>query len=113
LWYGEALGHHLVARDGDFLCIPGDMPHLPYNLSDIESCVAVIARTDPDDQVFLQFVSETYMAQVAEVEVAKDGAVRVRRVVCALDCGTVVNADTVRAQVQSAIIIAGTRLNRH
>jgi isoquinoline 1-oxidoreductase beta subunit len=58
--------------------------------------------------VSLQFVFETYMAQVAEVEVAKDGVVRVRRVVCALDCGTVVNPDTVRAQVQSAIIFGIT-----
>ena len=45
--------------------------------------------------VSLQFVFGTYMAQVAEVEVSKDGAVRVRRVVCAVDCGTVVNPDTV------------------
>jgi len=50
MWYGEALEHHLVARAGDFLYIPSDMPHLPYNLSDIEGCVAVIARTDPNDQ---------------------------------------------------------------
>jgi len=50
----------------------------------------------------------TYMAHVAEVEVAKDGAVRVRRVVCAVDCGAVVNPDTVRAQIQSAIIFGIT-----
>src|SRR6516164_1140885 len=43
-------------------------------------------------------------AHVAEVEVAKDGAVRIRRVVCAVDCGTVVNPDTIRAQVESGII---------
>ena len=48
------------------------------------------------------------MAQVAEVEVSRDGAVRVRRVVCAVDCGTVVNPDTVRAQIQSAIIFGVT-----
>jgi isoquinoline 1-oxidoreductase beta subunit len=48
------------------------------------------------------------MAHVAEVEVAKDGTVRVRRVVCAVDCGTVVNPDTVRAQVQSAIVFGIT-----
>ena len=48
------------------------------------------------------------MAQVAEVEVSKDGAVRVRRVVCAVDCGTVVNPDTVQAQIQSAIIFGIT-----
>ncbi len=53
--------------------------------------------------VSLQFVFATYMAHVAEVEVSKDGAVRVRRVVCAVDCGTVVNPDTVRAQIQSAV----------
>jgi isoquinoline 1-oxidoreductase subunit beta len=58
--------------------------------------------------VSLQFVFGTYMAQVAEVEVAKDGTVRVRRVVCAVDCGTVVNPDTVRAQIQSAIIFGIT-----
>jgi len=44
------------------------------------------------------------MAHVAEVEVSKDGAVRVRRVVCAVDCGTAVNPDTIRAQIQGAII---------
>jgi len=58
--------------------------------------------------VSLQFVFGSYMAQVAEVEVAKDGAVKVRRVVCAVDCGTVVNPDTVRAQVQSGIIFGIT-----
>jgi isoquinoline 1-oxidoreductase beta subunit len=53
--------------------------------------------------VSLQFAFATYMAQVAEVEVARDGTVRVRRVVCAVDCGTAVNPDTVQAQIQSAI----------
>jgi isoquinoline 1-oxidoreductase beta subunit len=54
--------------------------------------------------VSMQFVFETFMAHVAEVEVSKDGEVRVRRVVCAVDCGSVVNPDTVRAQVQGAVI---------
>jgi isoquinoline 1-oxidoreductase subunit beta len=58
--------------------------------------------------VSLQHVFATYMAQVAEVEVSKDGSVRVRRVVCAVDCGTVINPDTVRAQIQSAIIFGIT-----
>ncbi len=58
--------------------------------------------------VSVQFVFATYLAQVAEVEVSKDGAVRVRRVVCAVDCGTVVNPDTVRAQIQSAVIFGVT-----
>jgi isoquinoline 1-oxidoreductase beta subunit len=54
--------------------------------------------------VSLQFVFGTYMAQVAEVEVAKDGQVRVRRVVCAVDCGSVVNPDTIAAQIEGAVI---------
>jgi isoquinoline 1-oxidoreductase beta subunit len=58
--------------------------------------------------VSLQHAFATYMAMVAEVEVAKDGAVRVRRVVCAVDCGTVVNPDTVQAQIQSAIMFGIT-----
>ena len=58
--------------------------------------------------VSLQNAFATYMAHVAEVEVSKNGAVRVRRVVCAVDCGTVVNPDTVRAQIQSAIIFGIT-----
>jgi isoquinoline 1-oxidoreductase beta subunit len=54
--------------------------------------------------VSVQFAFGSYMAQVAEVEVSKDGDVRVRRVVCAVDCGSVVNPDTVQAQVQSAVV---------
>ena len=50
MWYGDELQHHLVARAGDFLYIPANMPHLPYNRSDTESCVAVVARTDPNEQ---------------------------------------------------------------
>jgi isoquinoline 1-oxidoreductase beta subunit len=58
--------------------------------------------------VSLQFVFGSYMAHVAEVEVSKDGAVRVRRVVCAVDCGIVVNPDTVRAQIESAVMFGVT-----
>jgi isoquinoline 1-oxidoreductase beta subunit len=58
--------------------------------------------------VSLQFAFATFMAHVAEVEVSADGTVRVRRVVCAVDCGTVVNPDTVRAQIQSAIMFGVT-----
>jgi isoquinoline 1-oxidoreductase subunit beta len=58
--------------------------------------------------VSLQFAFTTYMAQIAEVEVTRSGAVRVRRVVCAVDCGSIVNPDIVRAQAQSAIMFGIT-----
>src|SRR5438445_12055575 len=47
---------------------------------------------------------DSYVAEVAEVSVGSDGAPRVHRVVCAVDCGPVVNPDTVEAQMQSAIV---------
>jgi isoquinoline 1-oxidoreductase beta subunit len=58
--------------------------------------------------VSLQSVFGSYQAQVAEVEVSKQGAVRVNRVVCAVDCGIVVNPNTVEAQIQSGIIFGVT-----
>jgi isoquinoline 1-oxidoreductase beta subunit len=45
----------------------------------------------------------SYVAQVAEVSV-EGGKVRVHRVVCAIDCGPVVNPLTVEAQMQSGIV---------
>ncbi len=58
--------------------------------------------------VSVQSVFRTFLAQVAEVEVSKDGSVRVRRVVCAVDCGVVVNPNIVRAQIEGAIIFGIT-----
>ena len=46
----------------------------------------------------------SYVAQVAEVEASPGGAVRVRRVVCAVDCGTVVHPDLVRQQMEGGIL---------
>ncbi|MDT9001579.1 xanthine dehydrogenase family protein molybdopterin-binding subunit [Paucibacter sp. APW11] len=45
----------------------------------------------------------SWCAQVAEVSL-ENGQPRVHRVVCAIDCGLVVNPDTVEAQMQSAIV---------
>ena len=54
--------------------------------------------------VSVQFVFGSYVAQVAEVQVDKNGEVRVTRVVCAVDCGVVVNPDTVKAQMEGGIM---------
>jgi len=50
MYYGERLERHLVSGPGDFVYIPANVPHLPYNMSATEPCVAVIARTDPNEQ---------------------------------------------------------------
>jgi isoquinoline 1-oxidoreductase subunit beta len=47
---------------------------------------------------------QSYVAEVAEVAVERDGAVRVHRVVCAVDCGPVVNPAIVESQMESAIV---------
>ena len=54
------------------------------------------------------FSFDSYVAQVVEASVEKGGAVRVHRVVCALDCGLVINPDTVRAQMEGGIIFGLT-----
>ena len=50
----------------------------------------------------------SFVAQVAEVSLSKQGEVRVHRVVCAIDCGQVVNPDIVHAQMESAIVFGLT-----
>jgi isoquinoline 1-oxidoreductase beta subunit len=50
----------------------------------------------------------SYLAHVVEVAVEKDGRVRVRRVVSAVDCGTAVNPDGVRAMTEGAVNYALT-----
>ena len=48
-WYGDRLQHHETVAAGDLFYIPAGMPHLPYNPGP-EPVVAVIARTDPNEQ---------------------------------------------------------------
>jgi len=50
----------------------------------------------------------SYLAHVAQVSVGKDGVVHVDRIVTAVDCGTAVNPDGVRAMVEGAINYALT-----
>jgi isoquinoline 1-oxidoreductase beta subunit len=50
----------------------------------------------------------SYLSQVAEVEVAADGSIRVHRIVCAVDCGLAVNPDTIAAQMEGGSIFGLT-----
>lgn len=58
--------------------------------------------------ISVQFAFGSYVAQIAEVEVDEKNNVRVVRVVCAIDCGHVVNPDTIRAQMEGGIIFAAS-----
>jgi isoquinoline 1-oxidoreductase subunit beta len=50
------------------------------------------------------FTFGSYAAQLAEVSVPDDGAIRVHRIVAAIDCGYPVNPQGIRSQVESGIV---------
>jgi isoquinoline 1-oxidoreductase beta subunit len=54
--------------------------------------------------IALQESFGSYVTEVAEVSVSPDGKPKVHRIVCAIDCGTVVNPDIVVAQMESGIV---------
>jgi uncharacterized RmlC-like cupin family protein len=56
-WYGERLEHHVDMGAGDMLYIPAGLPHLPVNIGG-ESCTAVIARTDANEQEAVRLLPE-------------------------------------------------------
>ncbi|MBD8050012.1 xanthine dehydrogenase family protein molybdopterin-binding subunit [Limnohabitans radicicola] len=56
---------------------------------------------------------DSYMAQVAEVSIDKDGSVRVHKVTVAADVGHMVNPDTVEAQLQSSIVFGVGAVLKH
>jgi isoquinoline 1-oxidoreductase beta subunit len=58
--------------------------------------------------ISVQFAFGSYLSAVAEVEVAADGSVKVKRIVCAVDCGMYVNPDTIEAQVQGGTLFGLT-----
>ncbi len=58
--------------------------------------------------VAAQSVFGSHLVTIAEVEVDAHGEVAVRRLVCAVDCGTVVNPDSVKAQLEGGLIFGLT-----
>jgi uncharacterized RmlC-like cupin family protein len=69
VWWGDRLQNHSIAKAGEFVYIPGDVPHLPYNVSFAESCTCVIARTDPNDQESVILLPEIEAEWMAREEV--------------------------------------------
>ncbi len=46
----------------------------------------------------------SYVAEVAEISIEKNGNLKIHKITCAVDCGTVVNPSIVEAQVVSAVV---------
>ncbi|MEI4486835.1 cupin domain-containing protein [Frigidibacter sp. MR17.14] len=60
MYWGERLEHRMEVSAGELLYIPADMPHLPMNPGP-EPAVAVIARTDPNEQESVILLPELEM----------------------------------------------------
>ena len=48
---------------------------------------------------------ESFAAHMAEVSVAKNGVITVHKMVCAMDCGTAVYPDAIRAQLEAGVVM--------
>lgn len=55
--------------------------------------------------VAVAFCFESYAAHIAEVSVGEKGKITVHKMVCALDCGTVVYPDAIRAQAEAGVVM--------
>jgi uncharacterized RmlC-like cupin family protein len=49
-WYGKDLEQHFTFGRGDFVYVPAGIPHQPANTSQTEPLIAIVARTDPNEQ---------------------------------------------------------------
>ena len=65
VWHGEGLRQRTVVEAGDFMFVPPGTPHLAVNRSDVLT-VAVVARTDPEQQESL--ITLSMPPHLAELE---------------------------------------------
>jgi len=49
-FYGPCLERSVINQTGDFLFIPAGVIHMPVNLSASEPAIAIVARTDANEQ---------------------------------------------------------------
>jgi uncharacterized RmlC-like cupin family protein len=57
MYFGERLGEMLVARTGEYVYVPAEVPHLVMNRSSA-LCRAVVAHTSSDDQAGIVMLPE-------------------------------------------------------
>ncbi len=66
VYHGEGLGAEpLTSTAGDYVFIPAGVPHVAVNASDSEEAVAILSRTDPNEQESVVLLTELE-AQVPE-----------------------------------------------
>ena len=57
--YGDNLEASIITEAGDFLFIPADIPHQPFNLSQTRPVKAIVARNDPNEQESVELFQST------------------------------------------------------
>jgi isoquinoline 1-oxidoreductase beta subunit len=97
-----------AAREDPLAFRLGALEHAPRHRGVLELAAARAGWHDPLPRgrgrgIAVYHSYGSWVAQVAEV-VAEDDVWRVERVVCAADCGIVVNPDAVAAQMEGAIV---------
>jgi uncharacterized RmlC-like cupin family protein len=50
MYYGENLSERVALAAGDLIFVPPGCPHVSVNRSETETCVGVVARSDPQTQ---------------------------------------------------------------
>jgi uncharacterized RmlC-like cupin family protein len=68
MFYGDELSERLSVKAGDFLYIPPNTPHLPFNPSLDEPCTAVISRTDAAEQESVVLLPELEQRHAVALE---------------------------------------------
>jgi uncharacterized RmlC-like cupin family protein len=56
--YGEGFTETMIHNAGDFIYIAADVPHKPINMSATQEAVAIVARTDPNEQESVELLPE-------------------------------------------------------
>jgi isoquinoline 1-oxidoreductase beta subunit len=85
------------------------LANAPRELAVLELAVAKAGWDRPMEQGYFRGVAVhscfgSYVAQVVEISISQSKILKVERVVCAIDCGQVVNPDLVIAQAEGGII---------
>lgn len=72
MYHGQDLEQEMRCGPGDLIYIPAGVPHLPTNASSTDECVAVLARTDPNEQESVVLRPE--LDELLAARLAKGGA---------------------------------------
>jgi isoquinoline 1-oxidoreductase beta subunit len=100
---------HAAGKDPvDFRLANMEQDSRPYNILSLLAEKAGWGKPAPSGRargVAVASCFESFAAHMAEVSVSKKGRITVHRIVCAIDCGTPVYPDAIRAQAEGGVVM--------